>query len=321
MAFEGVPWMIGGSALHSAEVGRQLAFMASSGATGVTLPTDLRVTALPTAGSSVRINPGGGPIANTYPGASGQSYVVRNPSATDLPVPATGSGGGATRYVIVRIDDPQYGGQVPANPVVGPYVYPTLVSSLTGITYPHMVLARIDQPANTATITQAMITDLREVAVPRSLDIVRANPTIYTDTGLTLANTTTGGEQFPDNAFQDVKVPTWATRMQVRAEWLAVRYGATNKWGQYWLHYGRPAIGYEHETQRFSFDSSNPVIYRTNWILADDRAVPAALRGQTIRFWPQARISGGTTGAVTLDATSGLSFSVRFQEVADSSSA
>lgn len=332
MAFEGVPWMIGGNqAVHSADVGRRLAFMASSGATGITLPGDLRVTALPTPGGAVRILPGGGPIANTYSGGSGQSYVVSNPTSTDLSIPATGSGGGATRYVIVRIDDPQYGGAVPADPANGPYVKATYVSTLSGITYPYMPLAKIVQPANTATITQSMITDMREMAMPREKTVVYARPNITGDAGLVLNGRQAwpDGEWFPNVGGQDnngihyIDIPKWATRMEIRAEWIAVRLGAKAGYGDCWVTYGPGGLTETptYATQSFAWDADEGSnVYRANWILHDEKPVLSAWRGTTQPFVLRANKRGSATtypGSVELTATSGVVLSVRFQEVAD----
>lgn len=213
MALDTVPWFIGGGAEHSPAIARQLAYAATNGATGINAATDLRVTALPTPGAFVRIMPGGGVMLNRYPGGGQQSYTVRNPSATDVDVSATGSAGGSTRYVILRVDDPEFGGQAPANVVTGPYVRPVLVSSITNLAYPFVALAKIVQPANTATITQAMITDLREMANPRSPE--RTMYVAPVATNIYLSNT--AWVDFP-GVTENIRVPTWATYAVVTAQ-------------------------------------------------------------------------------------------------------
>jgi len=320
MALDNVPWFIGGGAEHSPSVARLLGFAATQGATGIIQPGDLLVRALAVPGTAVRIGPGAATMYNRYPGATSQSYLARNTSDTNVEIPATGSGETATRYIILRITDPQFGGQAPADVVNGPYVEAVHVSSITNLPYPFVPLAKIVQPASTGTITQAMITDLREVANPRVKDVIRANPTVTGDLGLVLANTTTAGEQFPNGSAQDIEVPDWATRMIVRAEWHGVKYTSSSKYGHFWVEYGRVGFGYEAETQRFSWDTgSASMIYRTNWSLVDERVIPASWRGGSIRLWPQARVIGGSGGSITVDPTSGLSLSVRFLEVADPS--
>lgn len=159
-------WAVAGAAF-TPEDARAVAHNATSGARGVAGPADLKVTALPVAGPFVRIAPGGATLPSLYPGAAGQSYTTRQAAAEDLAVPATTSAGAAVRYVIQRITDPQYEGQAPADPVNHRYDTFALVNSLAGIAYPYVELARINQPASTTNITQAMITDQRKLAVPR----------------------------------------------------------------------------------------------------------------------------------------------------------
>ena len=166
MALRPVPWAIGNGAENSVELARADAFVGSSGATGIVDPTDFKVVALPTPGAAVRVRKGTGVIRNIYPGAFGQSYVVQEQSNTDVPVAATGASGAATKYVYVLITDSQYGGQAPSSVENGPYNDYAVTTTLPS-NQPYLLLARINQPASTATITNAMITDLREVANPK----------------------------------------------------------------------------------------------------------------------------------------------------------
>lgn len=213
MALDPVPWFIGGGAEHSPEVARLLAYAGTSGSEGVIAPTDLRATALPTPGAAVRVYPGGAAILNRYPGAGSQTYIARSASVTDVAIPATGSGGGATRYVILRVDDPQYGGQAPANVVSGPYVRYDVVNSITNLAYPFIPIARVTQPANTAAISGSMITDIRRVANPRSPErTMKVNPVT---TAMNL--TSTAWVDFP-GVTENFPVPSWATYAVVTAQ-------------------------------------------------------------------------------------------------------
>jgi hypothetical protein len=179
MAFDPVPWFVGGGALHPAEAARQLTYAVTGGAVGVGAVDDLKITQLPTAGTSVRAASGGAVIPNLYPGASQQSYAGRAASTTDISVTATGSGSGRVDLVIARIDDPQYGGTVPGDVTVGPYIKFAIIQNVAsgstglpaGLAYPAVALARLDIPASTGTITNAMITDLRAVANPRMVSV------------------------------------------------------------------------------------------------------------------------------------------------------
>ncbi|MER2142199.1 MAG: hypothetical protein ABS888_00280 [Eubacteriales bacterium] len=323
MALDPVPWFIGGGASHGPEVARMLAYAATSGSEGVISTTDLRVTALPTPGASVRVYPGGAAVLNRYSGAPNQTYTVRSPSATDVAIPATGSGGGATRYVILRVDDPQYGGQAPANLANGPYVRYDVVSSITNLAYPFIALAKITQPANTATITGAMITDLRVVANPREKQIIIPRPTLANDaaSGMSLTATGADGEWFPNaGGVQYIDVPEWASRMQVEATWISVLLGpeGSSGWGDYWVDFG-PTVSSQklkYSTHKFRWDMPVGDYSRSNWVLAHDLAVPADLRGVTgVQFVMKARKEGAAVPKI--DHRSGVVLKVRFLEVAE----
>lgn len=159
-------WAVNGSKF-SAESARAETFKNTNGARGVTLPTDLKVSALPTPGAAVRVNPGGASLPAGYAAAPGQSYSVTVPTSVDVPVTATGSGGAAVKYLLLRLKDPQYEGTAPADPVNFDYSSFVWVTSLTGIAYPYVPLVKLTQPASTATITNAMLTDIRKLARAR----------------------------------------------------------------------------------------------------------------------------------------------------------
>lgn len=319
---DAVPWFIGGEAQHSPEVARMVAHAATQGANGIIGARDLEVRALNVPGTQVEIYPGQAVLRNAYPAGAGQSYMVRNKTLTALDIPATGSAAGATRYVIIRTLDPQYNDQAPADLVKGPYITADLVTSITNLNYPHVVLAKIVQPPSTGTIEQSMITDLRQLANPREKTNLRIHPHIATDTGLNLTATSENGEFFPnDGGVQRFDIPEWATRAQVRAQWLSVRYPAGDHYGDCWVEYGpwSDATGlHERETQRYSWDTPNvssPT--KSDWMVADDVYIPAAYRGTNQPFVMKARRFGDLGAAMT--DKSGVVMEIRFLETADPS--
>ena len=274
MALDTVPWFVGGGAEHSPSVARMLAYAATNGATGVISPEDLKVTALPTPGTAVRIMPGGAALLNRYPGATNQSYTVRNATATDVEVTATGSSGGATRYLLLRVDDPEFGGQAPANPRTGPYVRPVLVSSITNLAYPFVALAKIVQPANTATITQAMITDLREVANPRARrDVLSA-----ASTALTLTSTTTA--QVWPSVRPSIAIPEWANWVNViyHVSAFTQRGGAAD--AELRVYMGETPIG---GAVLLDLDAVGDGVRQTTFVTGSG-TIPANLRGTNVLF-------------------------------------
>lgn len=333
MALVGVPWAVGGGAENPVEGARMSTFGATGGARGVLGATDMRVAALPVPGTAVRVHMGGGVTPNDYlpaPAYGSQSYVVREESSTDVPIPATGSAGGATRYLIVRITDPQYGGQAPSNVEDGPYNDYALVSKLTGLGHPFIPLAKITQPASTGTITNSMITDIREVAMPRVKDVWIPRPVLNGDLSgyshkLRMAKNGGGdgrGEQFPDASrggeFK-VDCEEWSTKMLVSLTWSSVRYEGKNAWGGYYLQWTDGTNWYA--SQDFSWDQLEAGYpYVTNWVLDDAITIPKTARGKTLTFYPRAfRDVNSPESAVSLTGRSGLSFRIRFLEHADRS--
>lgn len=219
MALENVPWYIGGGAIHPAAAARNVYFEATGGTNGVGGGEDLKVTQTPTASGSVRIAAGAGTLRSRYPGAFRESYACRASSVTDVPVPATDSVAGRTDYLIIRVDDPGFPGQLtPASVANGPYIRPVLISTDPGLRgekldYPNIPLAKIVQPINNATITDAMITDLRRVAQPNRLE---DGVMLYRSTDLNMSKTAYAS--WPaSGAVGNVEVPEWATHIQIRA--------------------------------------------------------------------------------------------------------
>ena len=221
-----VPWFIGQpGAKHSAEIARVLAFAATGGAEGVIGTGHMKVLAQTVPNGSVRVTPGAcsmlnrqsaGTLAAVY-----QSYVDGVSAQENLTIPATA--GTARADLIVRIvQDSQYPpNTIPANPAVGPYGKYAVISNVEaarttlvglGLPYSAVVLARINIPASTAAITQAMITDLRQLSQPRTSSMRR---TFMTSGAVTL---TSGTPVRWPNVSQSLAIPSWATHAQIKAD-------------------------------------------------------------------------------------------------------
>lgn len=323
MAFDPTPWFVKGGN-HSAEIARMMGYAATNGATGVNGPLDLRALATSTPSNQIRIMPGGGCMASRYSGAVGQSYAIRNPTETLVTVTATGSSGSATKYLIVKINDPNYAGVGTGLPYIEP-VWLTVDPRVTPPAYPFVEICKLVQPMNTATITQAMLTDRRRVANPREQQLVYPRPTVTSDpaAGMLLTASGADGEWFPNaGAEQLIDIPSWATRMQIEAEWLSVLYGPENAvgWGDMWVDYGAQlsAQKLEFSTSKFRWDAPRGDYNRANWKVAQDVAVPFKLRGKNaVQFLMKARRDATSGITCKMDHRSGIIFKVRFLEVAD----
>lgn len=187
MTFNFAPWAIDG-ARSAAGLARLASYAAGGGRSGVVKPGDLRVTALAVPGNGVRIASGGATVLNHYLSDPDEAYVVSNPAShtvleTDMPSPQPGL---AYYLVCIVVGDPEFnqtghpymppGLLDPAEAPDFEYVRVVIVPCNAGTTrfeelgynYPAYALARLEVPANTSTITNAMITDLRELAQARS---------------------------------------------------------------------------------------------------------------------------------------------------------
>lgn len=323
MPLRPVPWALGEGAENSVELARAVAQVGSSGATGIVEPADFKVVETPTPGAAVRVRKGTGVVLSTYPGVFGQSYVVQEQSYTDVPVAATGSSSGATKYVYVLIEDTQYGGQTPPSVENGPYNSYQVTTTLPQ-NQPYLLLAKINQPKSTATIINDHIEDLREVANPKQLTVPRARPLNSIDTE-TLSRDTPEGEWFPNaGAHQNIYIPEWATRLIIEAEWIMVNERGGNAYGGCWVEWG-PYVseGMRREsTQHYRWNThSGPDAARSIWKVVDYQYIPPDIRGSDQVFAMKAWVDWYIDKAARpqLDQHSGVTLKVTFMQLPDPS--
>lgn len=350
MALDPKPWFTSTEGVeHSSEVARSLAFMAVGGKAGIANVGDLRVSAKSTPTGKVNVAPGVAAIISRYPGGTGQAYIARNISQTEVTINPTSSTGARTDLVVLRIQDLAFEGSTSGN--VNDFDF-TRLEVIQGVSssiwsadelnlpYPALALARIRIPASTSAITQAMITDLRKVANPREqssviYNAITSGENVGYDLKLTSRTPYPRGEWFPNiggptnNGVYEVDVPSWCSQMEIRAEWLSLRYAPKAGWGKVWVSYGPDAgttsANPSYNTQAVNWDANeNGNTYRTNVIMVDTKTVPKEFRGKPMKFVLRGNRedpAGGTqTGAVGLDANSALAISFRFLERPDDSS-
>ena len=334
MAVDPVPYVVHG-AKHSADVFRQAFHDSTSGGEGISTPTSFHTRQTATPSNQVRVRPGGAVILNSYTGGAGQSYAVRNASETTVSVPASDSTGSKSWYIIVRVSDPQFAGQAPSDPEEGPYTFIECVSQSETISDPHLKLASVVVPASTATITNSMITSLREIANPLKDYGVFARPRIAEDGGaqikLTARRVQNGlaswGEYFPGGAGipnqAQFFLPSWATHMVIDARWMGIKAASNqNSFGRYWVEFGDEYRAhtwpdgkqFEFKTQHFGFNTTGTSgAYRTEWSLVDAVPIPAKLRGKTVTFVFKAGLdANASTSGITMDGLGGLSMRVDY---------
>lgn len=310
-----VPWLVGGGAEHSPSVVRTAAYIAANGASGVVNPDDLAVTELPIPGTSVRVAGGAFSIENTYPGQVNQSYQSRNIDYEDVAIPAT-AGVARSDMIVIRIDDPEFGGTTPADPKVGPYNRFAVLSNVgagateipASVEYPAEALARIDIPASTATITNAMITDLRRLIAPKSLTSLN----VGSDVGVSLTSTSATGQSWPKASGWDVKIPAWATHVIALASATGFKTSG-NAYGNTWVRMGSTAEPLAVIVGNSGFNSANaPGDMRLGVAPAGKMVIPATLRGTIVNFSIRGKLTDANSTHPLADAWTSASLTLMF---------
>jgi hypothetical protein len=219
------PWLVGGDAETPEQVARMFAFVATGGAEGIAQPGDLKVVAQPVPSNQLVVSAGGALMLNRGADSYEQSYIAANSDPDVVTIAATGSTGARRDLIVCRVEDPNAAGGSQwknngADPVEGPFMFTRVIENVpAGTTRLQDVaghgsdvgfaLALVTVPANTGTITNNMITDLRKMARPREERYV------LRDLGQSISSLTqTTDRIFP--AFQpNVVVPDWATHVEV----------------------------------------------------------------------------------------------------------
>jgi hypothetical protein len=207
------PMMVNGG-IHPARTMRMMIRDLSRGSQGVTEYNDLKVSQLTTPGAGVAVADGSGVVRGAAWGQG--SYTQYNVGSATVNIAPTGASG-RTDMVVLRVLDPEYEGSL--NPAADDIGYFHVVSNVSATaTQPPagmtaIPLARIAIPPNTATITDAMITDLRGIANPRrDRQIYTASPTADQNWAGNAKGTYVS---YPPAARWTFTVPAWAVRARI----------------------------------------------------------------------------------------------------------
>jgi hypothetical protein len=296
-------------ATHPAQQFRMLVRDLARGAEGITEGDDLKVTQRSTPGAGVTVGDGSGVIQGRVNAFQGH-YSVCNTGAVNVDIAATG-GSGRSDMVILRVEDPEYEGSL--DPTVDQVDYFQVISNVsssataipdgrTGIP-----LARIDIPSSTSTITDAMITDLRQVANPRRQRtlLTQSPASLSTDIG----GTSGTYSNFSTAAGWPVAIPSWATKAVLSLSVGQIRYNTAVYFGGL-----RATFGASLTVQSVNLDDNQSNVRRGTIVLGDTLTIPSAYRGttQTLRF--QACGFAGNSGKVGVDASTTLIADIEFIE-------
>lgn len=299
-------------ATHSAQQFRMLVRDLANGAEGITQGDDLKVTQRSTPGGGITVGDGSGVIrgrANTFQG----SYAACNIGSVNVDIAAT-SGTGRSDMVILRIEDPEYEGSL--NPETDEIAYFQVISNVSSsaTTIPDgrtgIPLARIDIPASTSTITNAMITDLRSVANPRRRRSVFTQSPTSLSTGI---GSSTSYSYFSTAAGWNIAIPDWATKAIVKIDVSPIRYDLGNFWGRVGATYGASLA-----TQDITLDDNQGSgARRIPAIIGDTLTIPSAYRGTTQLLRVRASgLDAGQAGRIYVDSGTTLIADVQFEEAA-----
>ncbi|HEX5566746.1 MAG TPA: hypothetical protein VFY14_07440 [Streptomyces sp.] len=320
MALIPVPIAVTG-APHTAQQFRMMVKDLARNQQGVTTGADLKVSALPVNGAGVQVGDGSAVIAGRKSPVQG-SYSVYNVGASTVPVAATG-GTGRSDLLVLRVEDPEYEGNrdPETDPVTFFEIIPNVASNATTVPagYSAIPLARIDIPASTATITNAMIKDLRRVANPRRDRVL--TPYHYPGPLTEISGTSETWKTFPalasaspPGAMAAIAVPAWAASAKVVFGVTGLRLVDGNVWGNIRFQLGTVEAG-----QYIAIDDNQGTGPRRMYVEMSDTidlttTAGAALRGTTQPFYSRMRTRASNVGRIGVDGTTSFKIDIEFLE-------
>lgn len=321
------PWAVDGARSTSA-LARVATYATGGGRSGIVRPGDLKVSAKSVPGNGVEIASGSLVIVNGYQTNPREAYAIANNGvhtvlAADMP-PASAQL--AYYLVCVAVGDPEF--NQAGHPFMPPEILPedaadfeyvrivvvpcnanTTRFEQLGLNYPAYAPARLEIPANTTTITDAMITDLRQISAPRQERTVFSS-----ETSAWNVIDSPAFKQF-SGLNPSIEVPPWATQAIVVVEvtgaihtnpsvsgHLAIRSSANNAEGP-WSTYEYEATGNPSGIERINLQAS--------WTMDC-----STIAGQVTTFDLGARRAGGdgTIKAAGVGSGTMVTYDVQFIE-------
>jgi hypothetical protein len=304
------PMMVNGGT-HPARTMRMMIRDLSRGSQGVTEYNDLKVTQQTTPGAGVQVADGSGVVRGASWGQG--SYTQYNVGSATVNIAPTGAQG-RNDLVVLRVLDPEYEGSLnPAKDSIGFFDVVSNVSSTAtdppaGMTA--IPLARVALPPNCATVTDAMITDLRKICNPRrDRQIYTASPTGEQNWGGNAKGTFV---QWPPAAKWTITVPVWAVRARIKFDVAAVQVLTGGVWGKAAFKLGTV------QGQGIAFDTgafvSGDHSQRVNFISADTLTVPWMLRGTSLVLQAMVAMDNAAAGTLQADVSTTAIADVEFEE-------
>jgi hypothetical protein len=315
-----VPWFVEGGAKHSTSLARLMSYTAFGGQEGIIGSKDLEVRSLAVPGGSVRVFPGAASIINRAPGYKYETYVGRLPIEDTLPIAPTGAGASRTDLIVARVENPFTEPEAwdpPADPTVGPYIHTRVIPGVPsgiknvkelGLGYSALTLAKVTLPPSTGTVLQSHITDLRYMS-PTLKDydqnIVQpaSQDTLFETNYLV----------WPWQLSTPTNVPEWATHVYVHASLTGLSFSAAGTargdaridFGGVPGALGQPLASPGVKSQVTVFEETSGAPNRAHLQVGGRLAIPASMRGQTVRVQVEARrYASGSTANLIADVYS-----------------
>ncbi|WP_328404006.1 hypothetical protein OHS70_34260 [Streptomyces sp. NBC_00390] len=306
MALIQPPMMVHGGT-HPARAMRMMIQDLARGSSGVTEGNDLRVSPLATPGAGVRVGDGSAVVRGASWGQG--SYTQYNVGDATVPIAPTGASA-RSDLVCLRVEDPEYEGtRNPATQDIGYFHVISGVSANAAAPPAGMTaipLARLDIPPNTATITAAMIKDLRVIANPRR---TRSLFTAFPTAAATLGYSDNKWHTWPTAARWNIAVPPWATQ----AKLITMVAGLGLKRADVFAAMRNVIGGVTGQHIAIDDDQGNNT-RRNTVVLADTLLIPPAMRGTTVPIWLDTYMHKSESGDLVVDGATTLILDVEFTE-------
>ncbi|MFJ4412973.1 hypothetical protein [Streptomyces sp. NPDC088925] len=306
MALIQPPLMVTGGT-HPARTLRMMIRDLARGSQGVTEGNDLRVSPLTTPGAGVRVGDGSGVVRGAAWGQG--SYTQYNVGDASVPIAPTGASA-RNDLVVLRVEDPEYeGGRDPAKDDIGYFhvvsgVSATATAPPAGMTA--IPLARIVLPANTATVTSAMITDLRKIANPRR---DRKLYSYYPSTQTNLTYSDNKWHNWPYGATWQIPIPDWAVTAQVVVTIAGLRMSNGDVWARM-----QTVLGSDLGQDTWIDDNQGNVARRQTVVLGDTIRISAGQRGTTQKLSLQTYMYKDGSGDLSINSGTSVYADVEFTE-------
>lgn len=303
---------------HTAQQFRMMIRDLARGNQGITEGTHLKVSALSTPGAGVQISDGSATIIGKMEAVQG-SYSVYNIGSDTVEIAATG-GSPRSDMLILRVEDPEYEGDLDPSDCAHFEVVPNVSSSATAVPsgYSAIPLARIDIPASTATITNAMIKDIRQVANPRRERILYPYyPSVFVEISGTSETWKTHPSILsatPPGNMRTIAIPAWAASAKIVFSVSNLRLAEGNVWGGL-----RFMLGTIEAAQWVGIDDNQgePArrVYNEMVETIDlTTTAGAAIRGTSQSFFSRMRTRDTNDGKIGVDATTTFKIDIEFLE-------